>query len=380
MLVSVIVMIALAGFFSWAICRAFSNVQMINKVSVGIVLPENDSQTETILRMVSAMDSAESICTFEYVTEEEMYEGIKSGKYFAGTKLTEDFYNDVNYGTNTPLTVYFSKNMDVAGFTFKELLYDALNYSQITESAIYSVVDLRFDYPLAESIRDTEETLTQFYILGILGRGAAFNNIVLSATGEVNLYQYYVVAGVILFLLLGAMLFGYLYREEENSLIKVLRLQGITSAWVSFVRLLILAFYTYISLVVSYIIGNAICNKLEIDLFDHYVGAYFALIPLAFGMAGVAHLLYSVAKSKTIGMILVALVNLIMVICAGGIMPNAYIPKLLQWIGQILPLRFWLDALGRIYFGKGVGIAILIEIIMALVCYVISTLVTEHKK
>lgn len=380
MMGSVIVMIALSILLAWGVSRSFSNVQMLEQVTLAVVLSENEDETEMILDLISGMPSVESVCTFVYLPKEEAFEKLKRREIEAAIVLPENFYDDVNHGTNTPLTIYFSADVDLDTSMFKELLYDGVSFVRVTESAIYSVVDMRDLYELKMSKKDTYAFLSEFYLWHVFGRGEAFQNHVLSATGEVNLVQYYITVGVFLFLLLGSLTFGFLYKEEEQILYKKLRLMGIGSSAVAGSRVIIMSVYAYVAMLLTWIVGIITGIVREKSLFSGSVLVPILLILPAFAMAAFCNLIYSLAKNQTQGMLITLAVNAFMLICAGGLLPLSYFPKGIRMIGEVLPLRLWMESLQRIYFGKSLGAYLWIAVALGIVCYGISIVITEHKK
>ncbi len=403
MMGSVIVMIALSVLLAWGVSKSFSDTPILEQITLGVGLEENVDQTEVFLDLISGMESVESICRFEYMTGDEALAKLKRKEIEAAVVLPENFYEDVNHGTNTPLVIYFASEMDPRTSLFRELLVDGVSFARISEAAIYSVGDLSEIYALKMTLGETYDFLADFYLWQILQRGNAFQNRVLAATGEMNLEQYYVAVGVLLFLLLGSLTFGFLYKQEEQVLYKKLRLMGISSAMVSGTRVMIMAIYAYVSMLFTYFIGVVISFATESYLFQPNGWVFLLLIPLALAMGAFANLIYSLAKNQSQGMLINLGVNAVMMICAGGILPLYYFPKAIRLFANFLPLHYWLDHLQMAFFGTaekvagaasaasnvasaGIGaggtivIALLIEALMAAVFYGISVLVTEYKR
>ncbi|MBE5890368.1 MAG: ABC transporter permease [Lachnospiraceae bacterium] len=386
MIGSVIVMIALSVLLAWGVSKSFSNAPVLEQITLGIGMEENEDQTEVFLDLIAGMSSVESICKFEYMTEDEAFEKLENKEIEAAIVLPQNFYDDVNYGTNTPLVIYFSSEVDPRTSLFRELLIDGVSFARISEAAIYSVLDMRDVYALKMTAGETSDFLTDFYMWQILERGSAFDNRVLAATGEVNLEQYYITVGVLIFLLLGSLTFGFLYKEEEQMLYKKLRLMGITSALVSGTRVLIMAIYSYCTMLLSYVVGMIISAATETFLFQPSALVLFLLIPVALAMGAFANLIYSLAKNQSQGMLINLGVNVVMLVCAGGILPIYYFPKAIRIFGNLLPLRYWLMHLQMIFFGSASGfvgksfLIVSVELVFAAICYGVSILITEHKK
>lgn len=376
MLGSIAGMLLLVSALAWGISHWFANVQMFQKVTIGIVLPEDAGATELLVDMVSGMESVKSICTFSYLDEEEAKEQLHNGTIQAAVGLPADFYEDVNEGKNTPLYIYLSADDSLNKNVFRELLRDGVSYVQVTEAAIYSAADLGEQYTLAVSKGELEEMLSYLYISNIFARGSMFTNCVLSATGEINFYQYYFVVGIMLFLLLGSMNFHFFYGKQDAEVAKKLRIYGIGPLYQSFVRTMIMALYVYLVLAVCYAAGCAVSPKMESSFLMRDDLTLPGLIPLALAMSAFAHMVYSLAKKQSSGSILLLGVNAIMLLSAGGILPSAFFPELIRRFGQFLPLNFWMDYLEKVLFGKAFGAELFWELTMAGVFFLIGTIGT----
>lgn len=373
MLGSLAGMLLLVAALAWGISRWFTNVQMFQKVTVGIVMPEDAGTTGLLVDLVSGMESVSSICTFSYLDEEEATAQLLDGTLQAAVCLPADFYEDVNGGTNTPLKVYFPADDTLNQSVFRELLLDGVSYVQVTEAAIYSAADMGRQYTLLTDKSGLEELLSYLYISHIFARGSTFTNCVLSATGEISFAQYYFVIGILLFLLLGSMCFSFFYGERETENAKILRVHGIGPFYQSAVRTVIMAVYVYLVLAVCYAAGGVVSAKTEASFLFADRLTLPGLVPLALAMAAFFHMVYGLANRQSGGNLLLLGVNGVMVLCAGGILPSAFFPAVIQRLGACLPLRFWIDYLERVLFGKAFGTELWWELLMAAVFFLIGT-------
>ena len=65
--------------------------RIFEPVKVGMVIDEEDDKVKLITKVVSAMESVESICEFVYVDETEAKELLAENKLVAAIVLPEDF-------------------------------------------------------------------------------------------------------------------------------------------------------------------------------------------------------------------------------------------------------------------------------------------------
>jgi len=118
-----------------------------------MVIDEKDENVKLITKVVSAMESVASICEFVYVGEEEAKELLAADELQAAIILPENFYEDVDSGYNTPVTVYVSENASLNQKVFQELLTDGVSLLRTSEAGVYSMLSVGREYPAELSQR-----------------------------------------------------------------------------------------------------------------------------------------------------------------------------------------------------------------------------------
>lgn len=69
--------------------------QAVERIPVGVVLPEEDALAGQAMRMVSSLESVKSLCDFTYIEEEAAGEKLKKGELFAVLKMPDGFIQDI---------------------------------------------------------------------------------------------------------------------------------------------------------------------------------------------------------------------------------------------------------------------------------------------
>lgn len=373
MIGGVLLLLLLTILAAWGISKWFSHAQIFQKVTVGVVIPEGAETTELVAKVISGMDSVKSICTFTYLEKEEATEKLYNNEIQAAIELSEDFYEDVDTGVNTPVTVFFSNANNMNIQVFQELLQEGVGYVQLTESAVYAATDHGKVYEMKLRRGKMQELISGLYVTNIAQRNRAFSNSILSETGEVNFEQYYLVIGIFIFILLIGIHFGFFYRRQEKDTEQKLKVMGIHPVYTSAVRVCIMMMYIFILLALTYLIGCKICEYMESSLLISDKWTMIGCLPLAFSVAAFFHMVFSFSKNEGFGMLLLLGLDAIMLICSGGIIPIVYFPAVIQKIGSYLPLTFWMDYLQRVFFGKDFGQQIIMELIIGTICFMIGT-------
>jgi len=320
-------------------------------VRISFVIPDNESVTKAAVNMVGMMDSVKSICRFEYDTEEEARKKVREDRVQAAVILPEDFYNDVNYGKNTPVRIVFGKSITLNTAVFKELVNDGTSYIGITESAIYAVTDTSREYAMSLSVGDMENLLTDVFLQTVFQRGSSFNKTVLSPTGRFDIRQYYTAVVFAAVLLFAGLNFGFLYRRREKAVEEKLKICGVGPVKTGLVRILVMTSVLFGLSVVLYAAGSAAAEKFLKTGIGFAPRNIIRLLPAAFSMAAFFHLIYSLCKSEMHAGMVLLMTDLIMLLAGGCILPVVYLPEFFQKAGQWLPLTFWRTYFTGVFFG-----------------------------
>ena len=82
------------------------------------------------------------------------------------------------------------------------------------------------------------------------------------------------------------------------------------------------------------------------------LGLLLGLLALCVNFGAYFHLLYSVAEKGIQGGVLLLVINLLMVLCSGLLLPTAYLPKWIVEAGKIMPLTYWQEYGLELLFGN----------------------------
>ena len=81
------------------------------KLKVGYTAPSNQL-TDLAVSYVQSMESIQSICSLEAVTEQEGRERLENGELSAWIVLPEDLINEILSGSNAPATLYLRESAE----------------------------------------------------------------------------------------------------------------------------------------------------------------------------------------------------------------------------------------------------------------------------
>ena len=137
--------------------------QAVERIPVGVVLPEEDALAGQAMRMVSSLESVKSLCDFTYIEEEATGEKLKKGELFAVLKMPDGFIQDIMSGVNTPVTVILPENAGAESRIFKELTDAGAEILGSAQAGIYSGDELLSEYGLTDKMAVFERDMNGLF-------------------------------------------------------------------------------------------------------------------------------------------------------------------------------------------------------------------------
>lgn len=315
--------------------------QTLELVEVGVVIPEDEWQTKMVAQFISAMDSAQSICHFNYLDEEQAFEQLRENLVQAVIVFPEGFYEDVDQGQNTPATIYFSEEADLNVSLFGELLTDGVAMLQSAEAGVYAILDVTKIDPPAMKRGEIGNFVAQQYIEAVLGRGQLFEKTISSPYGVVDFQQYYFAVFLLLVLFLYSLNMSFLYKKQSRAVAEKMRIYGLNNVNLSLVRILVIALQLWIVASAVYLLGYLLSEVLEIYLLNLDAGVLLGLFLLCCVMATYVNAVFVFAGSNTQGTAILLVTHIIMILGAGILVPAAYLPEIIGKIAGFMPAAGW---------------------------------------
>ncbi|MCR5526069.1 MAG: ABC transporter permease [Lachnospiraceae bacterium] len=336
-----------------------------------------NSQTKLAAGMVSQMDSFQSVSRFVFKdTEEDARKDVETGKAAAAIVLTADFYDNINRGENTPLTILVSKANSLNNAVFKENVSSLVNVLQDAESAVYALDLAAVKYKYVESQVDVENRISTELLQKFFARGDLFDEENISVYGEASVSEFYMVSILIILISAVGTVFAALYSEEKKDTLVALRRAGIGRPWTGAVHILSMVTVIYIF---SLIFSGAAFKVLEemgesSQSFSLFKAA--ALFPAMIFFASVFHLIYTLVRKSRNSALIFIIVMSVQMICGGGVIPMAYLPKSLRIAGEFSAVRIAEKYMTGLFFGK-INASNILILILASVAVFAAALAAE---
>lgn len=324
-----------------AFSAIMQNAQVFQKVNIGIAIPEGESISRLATQYISSMDSVRSVCDFYYLDEQESVEQLKQGTLHAVVVLPEGFYHDVQVGINPPAQIYFPKDVAQNTQVFEELVTAGVSFLQTAEAGVYAALDTASYYGIELQGAGLGDTIAYLFVNQMLKRDSVYSARMLSSMGNLSVAEYYYAAGLVILLMMCGIQFGFLYGKRNRSVEDKLKIRGVGSIRQSVVKILVMTEFLYVTGLLYYFAGIGIAGWTK-TYFVFYQGTtWYALLLLCLGIAIYFQVLYELSGSSSQAAVFVFAVNVITIIGAGVLIPEAYLGKEIAGISRFLPMKYW---------------------------------------
>lgn len=324
-----------------AFSAIMQNAQVFQKVNIGIAIPEGESISRLATQYISSMDSVRSVCDFYYLDEQESVEQLKQGTLQAVVVLPEGFYHDVQVGINPPAQIYFPKDAAQNTQVFEELVTAGVSFLQTAEAGVYAALDTASYYGVELQGAGLGDTIAYLFAHQMLKRDSVYSAKMLSTMGNLSVAEYYYAAGLVILLMMCGIQFGFLYGRRNRSVEDKLKIRGVGSLRQSVVKILVMTEFLYVTGLLYYFAGIGVAGWTK-TYFVFYQGTtWYALLLLCLGIAIYFQVLYELSGSSSQAAVFVFAVNVITIIGAGVLIPEAYLGKEIAGISRFLPMKYW---------------------------------------
>lgn len=324
-----------------AFSEIMQNAQVFQKVNIGIVIPEGESISRLATQYISSMDSVRSVCDFYYLDEQESVEQLKQGTLQAVVVLPEGFYHDVQVGINPPAQIYFPKDAAQNTQVFEELVTAGVSFLQTAEAGVYAALDTASYYGVELQGAGLGDTIAYLFAHQMFKRDSVYSAKMLSTMGNLSVAEYYYAAGLVILLMMCGIQFGFLYGKRNRSVEDKLKIRGVGSIRQSVVKILVMTEFLYVTGLLYYFAGIGIAGWTKTYFVFFQGTTWYALMLLCLGIAIYFHVLYELSGSSSQAAVFVFAVNVITIIGAGVLIPEAYLGKEIAGISRFLPMKYW---------------------------------------
>ncbi len=255
--------------------------------------------------------------------------------------LPECFYHDVQVGINPPAQIYFPKDAVQNTQVFEELVTAGVSFLQTAEAGVYAALDTASYYGIELQGAGLGDTIAYLFVNQMLKRDSVYSARMLSSMGNLSVAEYYYAAGLVILLMMCGIQFGFLYGKRNRSVEDKLKICGVGSIRQSVVKILVMTEFLYVTGLLYYFAGIGIAIRTGTYFVLYQGKIWYVLLLLCLGIAIYFQVLYELSGSSSQAAVFVFAVNVITIIGAGVLIPEAYLGKEVAGISRFLPMKYW---------------------------------------
>ena len=345
-----IVLVAILGTIAFSASKLLYQDRIMSRITIGVVLPEDDAIAQKAVDMLTSLDSVKSLCDFVYMKEEEGRRQLKEGILNALMVVPEGFIRDVITGVNTPIVIILPDHPGIEEMVFKELTDSGARTLSIAQAGIYAADGLCIAYGIPDSIPEVEAVLNRIYLTYALPRADYFRDTAVSATKDVTVAQYYGISAVILCLLFCGIPLASFCSPDKKVLRQKLATARITES------LQVLAKILSVSVLLLILLGAGIAVLVSRELIVFAAGSFGVVLLTVFVTASVIVAIYSISGSPTAGVIGLFWLTIGMLFLSGGLVPSAFLPSAIRTIGSFMPTAA-LSEVMKVFVGVDISVS-----------------------
>lgn len=353
-LTGAIMLAALLSIIALLAGKALYGEGAVGRIQVGVILPPEDYLSEQAVRALGSMESVESICDFQYVTEEEGEKGLKDGSLAALLIVPENFVTGIIDGTNQPIDTVLREPLSLESLALKEITSAGARTLSTAQAAIYAADELCILENQRDFIPQTEAELNRIYMNYSLNRDVYFMENKVSAAGDIGAVEYFAMSGAVLLLIFCGIPASPLMGKRSKVFCQKLKFLGIgNKAYITGEILSVWMLLLAVCITVA-----AVCLYKGIIQWEAAVMQWSVFLLVSLAAAAIITAVYEGAGSQIPAMMILFWGGILMAFLCGGILPSSFLPEGVKTVGNFLPFKPMMDGVQYAVTGTGEGLQI----------------------
>lgn len=316
------------------------------KLRIGYTAEEN-MVTNLAVSYVQNMESIQSICSLEAVTEQEGKQLLESGVLSALIVLPPDVMNEILSGSNTPATLYLPQK-DTSGVAdgglravgellFEELATAGMGMLGTAQAEIYVAEEI-FQELSAEVLQSLYDDINQFNLKTVTGREKLFQTKTLSLTENDTYVVYYGSAFLTVYGLLAGLFFGAFCKRSSLQQTMVAKRIGVGYAVQFAVRCQVGFLLMFLTLLLPFGLLIVILPRLDKFLTIHLTfPGIIALFFMILFLTVYFMMIYQLVEKRESALVVIGVSAVLQAYLSGCFIPSVLLPQAVVSIGKLLP-------------------------------------------
>lgn len=368
------------GIISFSASKLLYEEKDKNKVNIALSMPKDEKSAKIMISILKDMESIKENCNFiEVGNEEAAYEMVEDGGAYGAIIIPKHFVNDILDGTNTPATVVLPDKSSIEAMLIKDLIDAGTKSLSSAQAGIYAIT-YEYEEIFHERLtKELQDSINIKYFNHTLARESYFKHKVISATGELTVFQYYICSGIVLFMLLLGMGFSKALSPNSSAFYEKLKSYRISKG-IIILNQIISIFIVYI--IIGFILFGlyiGISKYLRFEILSFKIRDCILLIFVILCVASFIVSIFTIAESQISGSLLLFIITIIMNYISGGFIPTVFLPKAIQSLAPYMLTNIIAKQIGNIFLGKVnvEGISLIFGILIGM--YVITLILVSIK-
>lgn len=379
-MVGALALCIIIGIISFSASKLLYEEKDKNKVNIALSMPKDEKSAKIMISILKDMKSIKENCNFiEVANEETAYEVVEAGGAYGAIIIPKHFVNDILDGTNTPATVVLPDKSSIEAMLIKDLIDAGTKSLSSAQAGIYAIT-YEYEEIFHERLtKELQDSINIKYFNHTLARESYFKHKVISATGELTVFQYYICSGIVLFMLLLGMGFSKALSPNSSAFYEKLKSYRISKG-IIILNQIISIFIVYI--IVGFILFGlyiGISKYLRFEILSFKIRDCILLIFVILCVASFIVSIFTIAESQISGSLLLFIITIIMNYISGGFIPTVFLPKAIQSLAPYMLTNIIAKQIGNIFLGKVnvEGISLIFGILIGM--YVITLILVSIK-
>lgn len=345
MILTAVCLIA-AGMIAFCVKVVWAKDSEGPKLRIGYTAEEN-MVTNLAVSYVQNMESIQSICSLEAVTEQEGKQLLESGVLSALIVLPPDVMNEILSGSNTPATLYLPKKdadtlvdgglRAVGELLFEELATAGMGMLGTAQAEIYVAEEI-FQELSAEVLQSLYDDINQFNLKTVTGREKLFQTKTLSLTENDTYVVYYGSAFLTVYGLLAGLFFGAFCKRSSLQQTMAAKRIGVGYAVQFAVRCQAGFLLMFLTLLLPFGLLIVILPRLDKFLTIHLTfPGIIALFFMILFLTVYFMMIYQLVEKRESALVVIGVSAVLQAYLSGCFIPSVLLPQAVVSIGKLLP-------------------------------------------
>lgn len=345
MILTAVCLIA-AGMIAFCVETVWAKNSEGPKLRIGYTAEEN-IMTNLAVSYVQNMESIQSICSLEAVTEQEGKQLLESGVLSALIVLPPDVMNEILSGSNTPATLYLPpKSADglsdgglraVGELLFEELAAAGMGMLATAQAEIYTA-EAVFQELSAEVLQSLYDDINQFNLKTVTGREKLFQTKTLSLTENDTYVVYYGSAFLTVYGLLAGLFFGVFCKRSSLQQTMAVKRIGVRYAAQFAARCQAGFLLMLLTLLLPFGLLIIILPRLDKVLTIHFTfSGMIALFFIILFLTVYFMMIYQLVEKRESALVVIGVSAVLQAYLSGCFIPSVLLPQVVAAIGKLLP-------------------------------------------